>query len=613
MIQNCFNHRINWKPYSIGISSYAHFHWKATSGGIDFSKYNRSNEIKLVVNHYEGHSSISNKQKLFLNMLLYCEKKNLQIFKYLPITILLKYSSENFTFNFNSFETLYNDSKEFIYDYNNVKLTRNNKIKKYSNYFDLFNFYNLKNVGNKSVLFIHPSTYYGKNIWLVKATNLNRGMGIKLCRNFESIKKYIRKVYEGIIVNECSKNAFNKNLQELNLNCNQENVLSDDEQETLKYFSNKNQKDDLYKFYDSNEMSDGENNKIQKFDNSQNFDKHNNEISINENMENNIKTISNIKVVFPVISNSNNKLSNIESTNYIANNTDVILPNLSKTVKNAGSKYKNKNNKSPNHYEKNDLIKDVKENKDNKIKEKNQNINKYNASTVIIQKYVEKPLLYNGRKMDIRMWVLITHKMQVYCFKEGHLKTCSYKYDIDDNNNFVHFTNYSLQKYSTDFGKYEIGNEVTFDTFFRSIENDWKTKNKLNTKENQNISFLNSIRIDIYTKIKEIVKISTKSIKNKINSNERSHCFEIFGYDIMMDEDYNAYLIEINTNPGLEYSSPMMYEYLPRMIEDCLRLTVDEIFDTEFEGGKYYNPFEVKGYSGEENMWDYVCNLNTES
>lgn len=42
------------------------------------------------------------------------------------------------------------------------------------------------------------------------------------------------------------------------------------------------------------------------------------------------------------------------------------------------------------------------------------------------------------------------------------------------------------------------------------------------------------------------------SVKKKINRLDRLFCFEIFGYDFMLDENGKLWLIEVNTNPCIE-------------------------------------------------------------
>ena len=62
------------------------------------------------------------------------------------------------------------------------------------------------------------------------------------------------------------------------------------------------------------------------------------------------------------------------------------------------------------------------------------------------------------------------------------------------------------------------------------------------------------------------MKLTMESVRRKINRHNRNHCFEIFGYDFMIDSDLKVWLIEVNTNPCLEESSPILEELLPRML-----------------------------------------------
>ncbi len=46
----------------------------------------------------------------------------------------------------------------------------------------------------------------------------------------------------------------------------------------------------------------------------------------------------------------------------------------------------------------------------------------------------------------------------------------------------------------------------------------------------------------------------------------------------MIDEDFNVWLIEVNTNPALGETAKYLEELIPRMIDDLMKLTVDKVF-----------------------------------
>ena len=51
---------------------------------------------------------------------------------------------------------------------------------------------------------------------------------------------------------------------------------------------------------------------------------------------------------------------------------------------------------------------------------------KMRSFTFVIQKLIERPLLFNQRKFDIRMWVLINSSDgRCYLYREGYVRTSS--------------------------------------------------------------------------------------------------------------------------------------------------------------------------------------------
>ena len=225
----------------------------------------------------------------------------------------------------------------------------------------------------------------------------------------------------------------------------------------------------------------------------------------------------------------------------------------------------------------------------------------YCSNEIIIQKYLDNPLLYYKRKFDIRCFVLVDSNLNVFFCKEGHLKASSEFYDLSSTNKLIHITNYSLQKKSSRFEQYEDGNEISYNDFKKFLGEKNIPLDKFSTMLSQ---------------MKYLVEISFKSVGKKMLKTNPVLCFEIFGYDFIIDNDFKPWILEINNNPGLCISSPVIQKLIPRMLDDAFRLTVDKVFDTKYspdvidENGKYKSKYKLDGFNDEENVFEFLCNVN---
>ena len=86
------------------------------------------------------------------------------------------------------------------------------------------------------------------------------------------------------------------------------------------------------------------------------------------------------------------------------------------------------------------------------------------------------------------------------------------------------------------------------------------------------------VREDLIEDCKLVVTKTIESVRRKLDPNKRLGCFELLGYDFMVDNDMSVWLIEVNTNPSLDESSSILRALLPRMLDDALKLTVDKEF-----------------------------------
>ena len=85
----------------------------------------------------------------------------------------------------------------------------------------------------------------------------------------------------------------------------------------------------------------------------------------------------------------------------------------------------------------------------------------------------------------------------------------------------------------------------------------------------------------------------------------------MFGFDYLIDADFNTWLIEVNTNPCLEESSTLLKKLIPRMINDAFKLSLDELFPPIKKFQSDTCPaFHVDKYTDGENMWEMLGNIS---
>lgn len=83
----------------------------------------------------------------------------------------------------------------------------------------------------------------------------------------------------------------------------------------------------------------------------------------------------------------------------------------------------------------------------------------------------------------------------------------------------------------------------------------------------------------------------------KKNGTHRNNCFEIFGYDILIDSDLKPWLLEVNLSPSLACESPLDVTIKANLIADALNLLGVKRFDRKKESLNKIKSRAAKGMS----------------
>lgn len=178
------------------------------------------------------------------------------------------------------------------------------------------------------------------------------------------------------------------------------------------------------------------------------------------------------------------------------------------------------------------------------------------VETYIVQRYLENPYVIGGRKFDLRVYVLVTSyvPLKVWLYRDGFARFSNTRFSLDSiDDSYVHLTNVAIQKTAPDYDpdkgcKWSLQQLRTYLTAkhgYEAVENIFYQMNEIFIKSLQSVQ------------------------KNIIND---KHCFELYGYDILLDSNLKLWLLEVNASPSLTASNQEDYDLKCGLLEDTLNI-----------------------------------------
>eukprot|EP00921_Rhytidocystis_pertsovi_P015887 GHVQ01025153.1.p1 GENE.GHVQ01025153.1~~GHVQ01025153.1.p1 ORF type:complete len:416 (-),score=30.71 GHVQ01025153.1:429-1676(-) len=187
----------------------------------------------------------------------------------------------------------------------------------------------------------------------------------------------------------------------------------------------------------------------------------------------------------------------------------------------------------------------------------------------VVQKYIESPLLVGGKKFDLRLYALVTSysPLTIYVYRDGFARFSHTHFTMDDaqiTNMCMHLTNVAVQKNS--------------DKYDESSGGKWPLRNlKLHLISRYGHDKVNKLMIGIHnTILKSLIAVQKVMINDK-------HCFELYGYDVIIDTEMRPWLLEVNASPSLSANTRTDYEMKIGLLDDVLSVVDMEKFLTGTE------------------------------
>jgi len=193
----------------------------------------------------------------------------------------------------------------------------------------------------------------------------------------------------------------------------------------------------------------------------------------------------------------------------------------------------------------------------------------------VVQRYINDPYLIEGLKFDLRLYVLIygCDPLRIYLYNEGLARLATEEYEqpskYNIKNMYIHLTNYAINKnndnfiFNTDEDETDTGHKRSLDFIWRYIDSHGGNSKQLQYK-------IKDLIIKTFCAVQP--QLAQPYRTSQPNSIENNMCFEILGFDVLIDSNLNPWLLEVNHSPSFSTDTPFDHKVKEELIYDTIKL-----------------------------------------
>jgi tubulin polyglutamylase TTLL6/13 len=193
----------------------------------------------------------------------------------------------------------------------------------------------------------------------------------------------------------------------------------------------------------------------------------------------------------------------------------------------------------------------------------------------VVQRYINKPYLIDGLKFDLRIYVLIygCDPFRLFLYKEGLARLATEQYVAPKGKNmknqFIHLTNYAINKINENYEFNTTENNASTG-HKRSLKFVWDYIRKNGGNPNKVKKKIKKCIIKTFCAVHPYLSRIYKEAQPNDFANNK--CFEILGFDILIDHKLKPWLLEVNHAPSFNVDSPFDHKVKSELLKDTFRL-----------------------------------------